>query len=192
MSWSSKKQATVVLSSTDAEYYAYSECRQEAMLTNMLLAELFGDVTAATIYEENMGAIFLVKNQPVGPRTKHIDTRHHFIREQYEKENVVPIYVKTDENYSDIMTKNLAEKQFNKFSVGLTTGRLLYDAEGRMLRVEPVSVASDGQTDTRTDGAHVRTDGEHGQTDKDDGTGWNRVRHRKASKKGGRNVRFRR
>ena len=77
--WTSKKQSTVALSSTEAEYQSLSECAQEAVFTQSLLWEILGEVTMAIIYEDNLGAIYLTKNQQVSARTKHIDIRHHFL-----------------------------------------------------------------------------------------------------------------
>ena len=80
-SWSSKKQATVSLSSTEAEYQSLSDCAQEAVFTQNLIEELTGIKLRAIIYEDNLGAIYLVKNQQVSARTKHIDIRHHYLRD---------------------------------------------------------------------------------------------------------------
>ena len=71
--WSSKKQQTVSLSSCESEYIAYAEGCQEALFMNQLLEELLGKLTSATIYGDNQGALFLVKNLQVSQRTKHID-----------------------------------------------------------------------------------------------------------------------
>jgi C4-type Zn-finger protein len=79
--WTSKKQQTVSLSSSESEYQALSECVREAMFTQSLLRELIGKKTTSIIYEDNLGAIYLVKNMKVSARTKHIDIRHHFMRE---------------------------------------------------------------------------------------------------------------
>jgi len=73
MGWSSKKQQTVSLSSCESEYIAYAEACQEALFTNQLLEELLGKPTSATVYGDNQGALFLVKNLQVSQRTKHID-----------------------------------------------------------------------------------------------------------------------
>jgi hypothetical protein len=78
--WTSKKQQTVSLSSSEAEYQDLSECVQEAMFTQSLFKELIGKKTTSIIYEDNLGAIYLVKNMQVSARTKHIDIRHHFMR----------------------------------------------------------------------------------------------------------------
>jgi hypothetical protein len=79
--WSSRKQATVSLSSTEAEYQSLSECAQEAIFTQSLIQEITGELKTAIIYEDNLGAIYLVKNRQVSGRTKHIDVRHHYLRD---------------------------------------------------------------------------------------------------------------
>jgi hypothetical protein len=89
--WTSKKQHTVSLSSSEAEYQALSECVQEAVFTQNLVEELTSQRKLAIIHEDNLGTIVLVKNQQVSARTKHIDIRHHFIRDlQHKKEMGCP------------------------------------------------------------------------------------------------------
>jgi hypothetical protein len=79
--WTSKKQNTVSLSSSEAEYQALSECVQESVFTPNLVEELTGKRKLAIIYEDNLGTIFLVKNQQVSSRTNHIDIRYHYMRD---------------------------------------------------------------------------------------------------------------
>jgi hypothetical protein len=67
----SKKQGSVTLSSTEAELVAGTECANEVMFQSMLLEELLGRKVQATIFIDNTGAVFLVKNHKVGSRTKH-------------------------------------------------------------------------------------------------------------------------
>ena len=122
LNWSSKKQRIVTLSSTEAEYVALSECAQETKFEWMLLNELLGLTTPATINEDNTGAIFLAKNQQVGPRTKHIDVRHHHLRHQLQEETLTLHFVKSEDNVSDIMTKNCPEKTFLRHSNRLLDG----------------------------------------------------------------------
>jgi hypothetical protein len=83
--WTSKKKGAVTLSSTEAEYYSLSECAQESILAQNLLKELIMIKQTAIIYDENLGVIFLTKNQQVSQRTKHIDIRQHFLRELVAK-----------------------------------------------------------------------------------------------------------
>jgi hypothetical protein len=63
--WTSKKQQTVSLSSSEAEYQALSACVQESVFTQNLVQELTGVTKPAIIYDDNLGTIFLVKNQQV-------------------------------------------------------------------------------------------------------------------------------
>jgi hypothetical protein len=83
--WTSQKQGVVTLSSTGAEYYSLSECAQESIFTQNLLKELTMIKQTATIYEDNLGSIFLTKNQQVSQSTKHIDIRQHYLRELVAK-----------------------------------------------------------------------------------------------------------
>jgi hypothetical protein len=67
--WSSKKQGTVALSSTEAEYNGLIECAQELMFTQSLSYELTEKKLPGITYEDNIGAIYLVKNQQVSDQT---------------------------------------------------------------------------------------------------------------------------
>ena len=82
ISWSSQKQATVALSTAEAEYVALGSATQEAIWLRRLMTDLnIRQTKPTTIREDNQGAIAMTKN-PVGhKRTKHIDIKHHFIRE---------------------------------------------------------------------------------------------------------------
>jgi hypothetical protein len=115
ISWRSKKQRTVALSSTEAEYMALSEATQEAVwLKSFLqeLGELAGD-DALTIREDNQGAIALAKNPEFHKRTKHIDIRYHFVREKVEDGQVSLEYCPTREMLADLMTKAIPGPQFD-------------------------------------------------------------------------------
>ena len=84
ISWRSKKQRTVALSSTEAEYMALTEATQEAVWLKALLCEL-GEMKnddVVKIYEDNQSSIALAKNPEFHKRTKHIDIRYHFVREK--------------------------------------------------------------------------------------------------------------
>ena len=103
--WTSKKQGAVTLSSTEAEYYALSECTRSGFTQNLLM-ELTKIKQTAIIYEDNLGAIFLTKNHQVSQRTKHIDIRQHFLRVLVEDKLLEVRFVKSENNSSDIATKN--------------------------------------------------------------------------------------
>ena len=113
VSYSSKSQATVTLSSTEAEYVAASTCATEIKFIQMLLEEVMPGETIrpATILEDNTGAIFLMENQAVGNRTKHIDIKMHHIREMMSGEDprLCVVFTPSEWNFADPMTKNVTE-----------------------------------------------------------------------------------
>jgi hypothetical protein len=128
ISWSSKRQATVAGSSTEAEYIAASEASREALWLRSLLHELnltpssptsvhsggSFDEGATPIFCNNTGAITLAFDQAFHTRVKHIDVRYHFIREQVEALKVTMKRVSSAENVADIFTKPLARPSFEK------------------------------------------------------------------------------
>ena len=120
VSWLSKKQATVALSTTEAEYVALSTATQEAIW----LQRLFTDVgepleEPVVINEDNQGAIAMAKN-PVGhARTKHIDIRYHFVLEGVRNGTIIMKYVATGEMVADILTKSLPQHPFEKLVIEL-------------------------------------------------------------------------
>ena len=116
VSWRSKSQVTVALSSTEAEYVALSTVATEVQYVRMMLEEIIGTVPRSTIHEDNTKAVFMVENSQIGERTKHIDTRHHYVKQQVENGTVEVIYINTLENPADIMTKNVREVLHKKFS----------------------------------------------------------------------------
>ena len=122
--WSSKKQATVSLSSTEAEYQALSNCAQEAMFTQTLINEITGQMNTAIIYEDNLGAIYLVKNYQISARTKHIDVRHHYVRDLRNAKRLEVRFKRSEDNSADVMTKNLGRELFEKHTESIRTGSL--------------------------------------------------------------------
>ena len=116
ISWSSKKQYIIALSSTEAEYIAQTHAAKEALWLQSFVDEVRGTGGAPiTINCDNQGAIALAKDNKFHSRTKHIDLRYHFIREAVEDEKLVVSYIPTDENVSDVFTKALAKPKFQRF-----------------------------------------------------------------------------
>ncbi|GMF56169.1 unnamed protein product [Phytophthora fragariaefolia] len=102
----SKFQRTVVLSSAEAEYMALSLCVQEVLWTRAMLTDMgVLQRNATTIWEDNQGAI-----AGYHARTKHVDIRHHFIRENVKRGTVKAEYVDTKNQLEDILTKALGTK----------------------------------------------------------------------------------
>ena len=78
----------------------------------------------AIIFEDNTRAIYLVKNKQVGGRTKHIDTCHHFIRQLVEWKLLKVLFVRSEQNYADLLTKNLSEGAFEKHVAEILQGNV--------------------------------------------------------------------
>jgi hypothetical protein len=124
INWMSKTQASVTLSSTEAEYASLASGATQVKFVQQLLQEIADCTTPGIILEDNTGAIFLVKNQQVGSRTKHIDVRHHYIREMRERGQVEVMFVRSEKNSSDILTKNVPEKLLVAHAKDIRNGNL--------------------------------------------------------------------
>lgn len=108
IAWSSKRQATVATSTTEAEYIALAEGCQEATWLRSLLREMnYSQRGPTTLYCDNQGSIQLAKNPGTHQRTKHIDIRHHLIREKIESGEIKVTYIETNRQEADILTKSL-------------------------------------------------------------------------------------
>ena len=117
VTWTSKMQNTVALSSTEAEYMALSAGAQEACWLRSLLKSLHQPTNSPTIlHGDNQGSLILAKNPKNHSRTKHIDTRYHFIRDHILQNDITVMYVPTEENKADLFTKSLGSNTFNSHS----------------------------------------------------------------------------
>ena len=123
ISWMSKKQAVVALSTSEAEYIALSSATQEAVWLRRLLAELGAPNSSVVLMEDNQGAIALAKNPIAHSRTKHIDIRYHYVREAVQDGLIELQYCPTNEMTADLLTKPLPKETFQRFraSLGLVT-----------------------------------------------------------------------
>ena len=116
ISWKSKRQSVVALSSTEAEYVALSSATQEIVWLRSLLAAMGLEQKEATkLHEDNQGSISLSKNPKSHSRTKHIDIKFHYVREAVEKKEVNIIYCATEKMTADIMTKPLPKVKVEEF-----------------------------------------------------------------------------
>jgi hypothetical protein len=108
VSWSSKKQAIVALSTTEAEYIAAVHAAKEALWICMCLAEIARPLEkTTTIHLDNVSAISITKNDEYHPHTKHIDIQYHFIRHAVQEKLLHIDYVPTEDMAVDVFTKGL-------------------------------------------------------------------------------------
>ena len=109
ISWSSRRQATVAVSTTEAEYMAEAHATKEALWLRKLLGDLGFTVPTVTILADNQSAIKLANNPVTSARSKHIDVLYHFVRERVARKEVEFEYVPTSEMVADILTKAVSE-----------------------------------------------------------------------------------
>jgi hypothetical protein len=116
VSWSSKKQPTVALSSTEAEYKGVIIVACEIVWLQKLFSDLGQSVDAlVVIYCDNISSILLANNSVYHVRTKHIEVHYHFIKEKVLAKEINLIHVSTEDQVVDIFTKALGIDKFKKF-----------------------------------------------------------------------------
>jgi hypothetical protein len=113
--WTSKKQSTVALSSSEAEYVAASEAARELVWLRRLCGKLQAVQKGATpMYVDNTTAISMIDGEGKIDRRKHINIKHHFIRDMLSEQELTIEWVPTAENSADIFTKPLERIVFCK------------------------------------------------------------------------------
>ncbi|GKA50311.1 retrovirus-related pol polyprotein from transposon TNT 1-94 [Tanacetum coccineum] len=113
VSWSSKKQKSTAISSTEAEYIALSGCCSQILWMRSQLTDYGFQFNKIPLYCDNKSAIALCCNNVQHSRAKHIDIRYHFIKEQVENGIVELYFVRTEYQLADIFTKPLPRERFN-------------------------------------------------------------------------------
>ena len=115
ISWLSKKQTCVALSTAESEYMALSLAAQESVWIKRLLHDMNETSEDPTlIYEDNQSTICMAMNPKFHGRAKHIDIKHHFIREQVSNNKIVLKYCASKHMIADILTKGLSCVQFRR------------------------------------------------------------------------------
>jgi hypothetical protein len=118
IAWSSKKQRTIALSTTEAKYMALTEGAKQLIRLHRFIQELGIDQTQPTsLRSDNLGAITLSHDATHHARTKHINVAYHFIREKVASHEASLTYVHTKGNTADILTKGLDVQQ-HKYLMG--------------------------------------------------------------------------
>lgn len=115
ISWSSKRQTVVALSSCEAEYIALTEAGRESQWLVKLHQEINQTREPILIFEDNTSAIKVSGNNSFSDRTKHIDIRFHYIRELIEEKKVIVRHCPTDQMPADALTKGLNKIKFALF-----------------------------------------------------------------------------
>lgn len=116
VSWASRRQTCVTLSSMEAEYVALTQACQETIWLRKLLRDFGeGPKDATVIKEDNQGCLAFVKNERTHRRSKHIDTKEHFVQELCERNEIILEYCPTEVMIADIMTKPLGPQKHEFF-----------------------------------------------------------------------------
>ena len=114
ITWTSQKQKSVAVSTTEAEYMALSVATRQAIWLSNGLTEI-GSPLVPHIFCDNQGSLSLSKNLEIHKRSKHIDMYYYFIREKVDENQVTISYIPSKDNTADIFTKALGKPEFLSF-----------------------------------------------------------------------------
>ncbi|GJT58426.1 hypothetical protein Tco_1001959 [Tanacetum coccineum] len=124
-SWFAKKQTALAISTTEAEYVSAGKACQQALWMKQALIDYDIRLDDVLIMCDNKGAIDLIQHS----RTKHIEIRHHFLRDNVQKGNISIEKVASEDNIADILTKPLKREVFNYLRLGLGMMELIMDSD---------------------------------------------------------------
>ncbi|GKC50407.1 putative ribonuclease H-like domain-containing protein [Tanacetum coccineum] len=119
ISWQCKKQTIVATSTTKAEYVAAANCCGQVLWIQNQMLDYGFNFMNTKIYIDNESTICIVKNPVFHSKTKHIEIRHHFIRDAYEKKLIQVLKIHTDDNVADLLTKAFDVSRFNFLIVNI-------------------------------------------------------------------------
>ncbi|KAI3754579.1 hypothetical protein L1987_54366 [Smallanthus sonchifolius] len=137
-SWQCKKQTCVSTSTAEAEYISTLSCCAQVIWIQNQMLDYGMNFMATPIHINNMSAISITNNPVKHSKTKHINIRYHFIRDQAEKKRIILTKVHTNEQYADLFTKPFDEARFkylvesivsSTFAFQLLTG-LIFSSKG--------------------------------------------------------------
>jgi hypothetical protein len=132
VSWCSRKQTYVALSTTEAEYIAICTTVREAVWLRKVLAGLFGQMLDPTVIHcDNQSCVKLLENPISHDSTKHVEIKYHYIRDIVQRKVVRVEYLPTDEQIVDVLTKPLARSKYVYFcdKLGVTENVRLAERE---------------------------------------------------------------
>jgi hypothetical protein len=119
VSWFSKKINSISTSTAEAEYIAAGSSCAQVLWIRQQLRDYGVEEKTIPILCDNTSAISITENPVLHSRTKHIDVRHHFIRDHVEKGDIILKYIPTEDQLADIFTKPLSYERFNKLRTEL-------------------------------------------------------------------------
>lgn len=122
ISWRCKKQEIIALSSAESEYIALTDvCKELTWIKEVLRAFDITSTDPTTVLTDSQSCISMIRNQRFSHRSKHIDVRYHYLKQQVEIGNVQLKYVPTEHNTADLMTKPLGpiKTQYLRGKAGL-------------------------------------------------------------------------
>ncbi|WVZ93933.1 hypothetical protein U9M48_039882 [Paspalum notatum var. saurae] len=134
VSWSSRKQASVALSTTEAEYVAAASCCSQLLWMKATLSDFGLRFGRIHLLVNSTSAISVAKNPVLYSRTKHIDVRFHFLRDHYEKGDIDLIHVVSANQLADIFTKPLEFDAFTRLRGEL--GLLVEGVDNALIKEE--------------------------------------------------------
>jgi hypothetical protein len=114
VSWSSKKQTSIALSTAKVEYVATDQCYVQLLWMMQTLLDFGYNLNKVPLLCDNESAIRLADNPMDHSHTKHIDNQHHFLRDHQQRRDIDVCHISTDHQLADIFTEPLDEKRFYK------------------------------------------------------------------------------
>jgi len=115
VSWNTKKQATVALSTAEAELMVAAEVIKEVLWMKYILNELMYEVSLPIkIFIDNQSTIRIIQNDIEHDRTKHIDIKYYFMKEKISEGIILPEWIETGKQLADVFTKSLSLNTFTK------------------------------------------------------------------------------
>jgi hypothetical protein len=121
VSWASKKQNSVALSTAESKYIAAGRCCAQLLWTRQTLRDYGYKLTEVPLLCDNGSAIHMADNPVEHSHTKHIDIRYHFLRDHQQKGDIEIAYVNTHNQLADIFSKPLDVNTFSKLRNDLNT-----------------------------------------------------------------------
>ncbi|GJQ92172.1 putative ribonuclease H-like domain-containing protein [Tanacetum coccineum] len=145
ISWQCKKQTIAANSTTEAEYVAASSCCGQVLWIQNQMLDYGYNFMNTKIFIDNESTICIVKNPVFHLKTKHIEIRHHFIRDSYEKRLIQVIKIHTDHNVADLLTKAF---DVSRFQYLIANETVIKEWEDRMERAATTASSLEAEQDS--------------------------------------------